>query len=143
MKNWNSIKNEFDSDGSLRDIYVYDASPSLWNELITKISNSKYKLEFTHGDQPLELPTTYAEIKLLQEDEPTTLFIWLADEIQANCHFFIDDEIEIDISPYDINSENDYLKVVDFLKWLSKSLTCNVALTHEGSPEMEILRVSK
>lgn len=143
MKSWNSIKSEFDSDGSLRDIYVYDSSPLLWDRFITEISSSNYKLEFTNGEALLELPRTLSEIKRLQRNDPTILFIWIDDEIQANCHFFIEGEIEIDISPSDINSEDDYLRLVDFLNWLCNVLKCNVVLTHEGSPNLEILRVSR
>ena len=141
MKPWNDIKNEFETDGSLRDIYVENIAPSTWDEFLRAIVATDYKLEFTHGGKPLELPGSLSEIKQLQDSDPTTLFIWLDETIQLNCHFFMDTEIEMDVSPHDITSESAYLSLVRFLKWLSRFSNKQVKLTHEGAKEQVILSV--
>jgi len=141
MKQWNDIKGEFKTDGSLRDIYAENINLEKWDEFLRSIRLTGFKLEFTHGDKPMELPNTISEIKQLQETDPTTLFIWLGDTIQINCHFFMDTEIEMDVSPHDVTSESAYLLLVNFLGWLATLTNKNVKLTHEGSQEQVILNV--
>lgn len=141
MKQWNEIKSEFETDGSLRDIYVENVQVELWNLFIEEVKNYKYRIEFSHGDNELALPNNFNAIKKLQETDPTTLRIWLPGDIQLNCHFFTEDEIELDVSPCDVQSEASYLQLLEFLKWLSSSTKKEVKLTHEGSKELIILGV--
>ena len=141
MKAWSEIKEEFEADGSLRDIYVEDIDSAVWEIFIGSIKSSKYKLEFTHGDASLEIPTSLAEVKRLQETDPTTLFVWLNEKIQVNCHFFIETEIELDVSPNDIISEPEYKVLIGFLEWLARTLKERVILTHEGMQNHVILSV--
>ncbi|AFU99919.1 hypothetical protein [Simiduia agarivorans] len=143
MKQWDEIKSEFETDGSLRDIYVEDINLSIWNSFISEVKRSNYKVEFSHGDEGIELPDDLSTIKGLQQTNPTTLYIWLSEGIQLNCHFFVNTEIELDVSPHDIQSENSYIKLVNFLKWLAIVTNREVKLTHEGSQEMVILSVCK
>lgn len=139
MKKWSEIKDEFELDGTLRDIIAENTNPEIWNIFIKKLQKSSYRLEFTHGDSTKNIPESYEQIKKLQNTDPTTLFIWLNETIQANCHFFIDSEIEIDVSPHDITNEQNFLTLAAFLKWLSKAVCTRVSLTHEASPDLEIL----
>ena len=141
MKQWNEIKSEFETDGSLRDIYVENVQVELWNLFIEEVKNYKHRIEFSHGDNELALPNNFNAIKKLQETDPTTLRIWLPGDIQLNCHFFTEDEIELDVSPCDVQSEASYLQLLEFLKWLSSSTKKEVKLTHEGSKELIILGV--
>lgn len=141
MKQWSEIKSEFETDGSLRDIYVEDIDPSIWNSFISEVKHSNYKVEFSHGDDEIELPVDLDTIKSMQQTNPTTLYIWLPEGIQLNCHFFVDTEIELDVSPHDIQSENSYIQLVSFLEWLALVTNREVKLTHEGSQETVILSV--
>jgi len=102
MKAWNEVKEEFEAYGSPRDIYVEDIEPAVWETFINSIKSSSYRMEFTHGDASFEIPSSLAEIKKLQETDPTTLFVWLNEIIQINCHFFVETEIELDVSPNEI-----------------------------------------
>ncbi|MDT3282964.1 hypothetical protein, partial [Shewanella scandinavica] len=141
MKQWNEIKHEFEADGSLRDIYVENIEPEAWDQFIAEIKGSNYEIDFYHGDVKLELPGSLLLIKRLQETNPTTLCIWLPEKIQINCHFFVETEIELDVSPRDIQNENAYLQLVSFQVWLSESMKKEVKLTHEGAQELVILSV--
>ncbi|PAJ71734.1 hypothetical protein CJF42_25110 [Pseudoalteromonas sp. NBT06-2] len=142
MKRWNDIKAEFDIDGSLRDIYVENISEELWNKFIDAIKSSDFRYDFTHSDALISLPGNFQDIKALQEDNPTTLVIWLNDKISVFCHFFIISEIELDISPEHINDEMDYQTLLSFMTWLASLLGQIVSLTHENAQDMEILNVS-
>ncbi|KZN57979.1 hypothetical protein N473_26505 [Pseudoalteromonas luteoviolacea CPMOR-1] len=139
MYEWNDLKEEFEVDGSLRDIYIENITVNKWNQFLDYAKSSEYKLEFTHGDQSIEIPQTLKSIKELQETEPTTLFIWLNENIQLHCHFFIETEIELDLSPYDIRSEKDFRVLLAFIEDLAQALENRVIVTHEGMQEQVIL----
>ena len=141
MKSWCDIKAEFDTDGSLRDIYIENISPEIWEGFINNVKASEYRFEFSHGGEVIGLPSNLYQIKLLQETEPTTLRIWLNEEIQINCHFFEGSEIELDVSPKDITGEPEYQLLTSFLFWLHKTLNQRVILTHENAQDQVILSV--
>ena len=139
MYQWNELKEEFETDGSLRDIYIENITVTEWDNFLDYTKSSKYKLEFTHGDQSIQIPENFSLIKELQETEPTTLFIWLGEKIQLNCHFFIENEIELDLSPYDICSEIEFGVLLEFMENLARVLKNRVIHTHEGMQEQVIL----
>lgn len=141
MKAWSKIKEEFDADGSLRDICVEDVDPGIWEVFIGNVKSSEFRLEFTHGGESVNIPNTFAEVKQLQEADPTILHIWLNEEIHVNCHFFCETEIELDVSPREIQGEPEYEVLTDFLDWLASRLGRKVVLTHENSPDRVILSV--
>ena len=141
MKVWSEIKKEFRADGSLRDIYVEEIDPALWEIFIEGVRLSVYRYEFTHGGVSVEFPNDFTEIKRLQETNPTTLAIWLNSKIQVNCHFFVETEIELDISPRDIVGEHEYQILVVFIEWTSSILKERVILTHENTQDQVILSV--
>ena len=64
------------------------------------------------------LPNNFLEIKKLQKTEPTILKIFLQKSIQVNCHFFVEYELELDVSPSAINGESEFNLLVSFLYWL-------------------------
>ena len=140
--NWSSIKSEFEVDGSLRDIYIYNVDAELWDIFINLVKRSQYKVGFTYnGDEEIDIPESYASIVKLQESGSTILNIFLAPSFQVNCHFFLEKELELDIHPKDVASEDSFILLFDFLSWLSSSLQREVLLCHENSPEKEIMRV--
>ena len=143
MRPWFEIKQEFDTDGSLRDIYIENIEPSTWNLFIQKIKQSDYRFEFNHGDSSAVFPDSIDSIKELQKVNPTILRLWLNDSIQLNCHFFIETEIELDVSPYDIQNEESYIELINFLNWLAFILDTEVKLTHEGMQDQLILKIQK
>jgi len=139
MYQWNDLKEKFETDGSLRDIYIVNITVTEWDKFIDYTKLSKYKFEFTHGAISIEVPRNFSLIKELQETESTTLSIWLNEKIQLNCHFFIENEIELDLSPYDISSEIDFELLLQYLENLAHVLKNRVILTYEGVQEQIIL----
>ena len=141
MQKWSDITKEFEADGSLRDIYISPTNEAIWDEFIELIANSSYKTEFFHNDKSISFPIAFCRIKELQFSNPTILHIWIGSKIQVNCHFFTEEEIELDISPLDVPDEQSYTMLQEFMFWLSSSLRLSVKLTHEGSPDMLICEV--
>ncbi len=141
MKDWNSIKKEFEADGSLRDLLIFEASEDIWDSLICAVSNSSYSSTFYLSDRVVQLPQTFAEIKEIQELETTILSIDIGNRIKLNCHFFVSEEIEFDLDPKEMSNEEDYSCLVGFLSWLHNITKRSVVVSHEGAPEMEILKI--
>lgn len=142
MKEWRDVKKEFEPEGSLRDIYIEDIDESVWDLFLHNIRGSVYELKFTHGQNLVGLPETFNEIRHLQESDPTTLGIVLENGICINCHFFVESEIELDLSPREIDSESKFKSLVSFLSWLNVSLCKPVKLTHENAQTEVILCLS-
>ncbi len=91
----------------------------------------------------MKLPNDYETIREMRQHNPTTLKIFIGGSIQANCHFFCEEEIELDIDPNDINTESEYLMLVAFLEWLSQKLQKKVIVTYENIKEAQILSISR
>ena len=139
MKSYESIQSDLKPDGSLRDIYIFQTNSSLWNKFISLMSGSGLKLEFWHGENEMPLPNNIEEIKALQNRDPTTLKIFIEGGVQINCHFFTEDEIEMDVDPKEICDKQNFDGLVLFLKWLAKELEKSIHLTHENTPEDGIM----
>ena len=142
MKEWSEVKKDFVPEGSLRDIYIEDVNESTWNLLLSELPGSGYEFSFAHGQKVMALPDSFAEIKQLQKTDPTTLRIAVEKGIWVHCHFFIESEIELDLSPRDIDSEVRFNSLVSFLRWLHLGLRKPVKLTHENSETEVILCLS-
>ena len=143
MKDWFEVKEEFEADGSLRDIYIFGINVEAWDEFIQKIQSEKYQFKFMHGSSEQVFPDSFSRIKEMQKTNPTILSIWLNNNIQVNCHFFMETEIELDISPKEIKGPAEYRLLTTFMKWLSGTLRKPAILTHEGTQDQVILSVSE
>ena len=141
MTDWRSIQQGFDPDGALRDVYIAPASAALWNEFIEWVSCAGYSSEFWHGQQKKALPREFREIKQLQQTDPTTLKLFLSAGVQINCHFFIDEEIELDIDPREIQDQEAFESLLKFLRAIATALKRNARVTYENSPENELFVV--
>lgn len=138
MTDWHSIQQGFEPDGALRDVYIAPASASLWNEFIEWVSRAGYSSEFWHGQRKKALPQELLEIKQLQQTDPTTLKLFLSAGVQINCHFFIDEEIELDIDPREIRDQEAFESLLIFLRAIATALKRNARVTYENSPEDEL-----
>lgn len=116
MKSYESVKPELKTDGSLRDIYLYQANPGIWNNFLSIVSGSKLNYEFWHGEMERPPTTNFEKIRSLQSTDPTTLKIFIKRDIQINCHFYIEGEIEMDADPKEISDKNKFDSLVSFLR---------------------------
>jgi hypothetical protein len=65
MNTWKEQQSNFDSDGSLRDIYVFNADVNLWNKFLDCVRRSPYMVEFFHADELREVPNNISEVRSL------------------------------------------------------------------------------
>ena len=110
------------SDGSLRDIYVLQTNMED-NKKWVDFVNEHYIVKWFNG--------------LTQTDETKIDF-----KIQINNHFFIDTEIENDISPKEINSLQDHERVIGYMISLSKALDKQIILTPENEQGTILIKVT-
>lgn len=104
---WPAVRTAFSPDGALRDIYI-EAGVSVWNEFLSWAARGAYPIDFRHGSSKRALPGDLHEIRRLQLTEPTTLHLFLSSGCQINCHFFVDEEIEMDIDPREIQDQESF-----------------------------------
>lgn len=135
MIDWHSVQQEFKPDGALRDVYVAPASLFLWNKFIEWIARAGYRSEFWHGESKKALPREFNEIKSFQLTDPTTLKIFLSAGVQINCHFFTEEEIELDVDPREIRDRESFDSLLGFLRAMANALEKNVRVTYENTPE--------
>ena len=59
--------------------------------------------------------------------------------VSVNCHFFIIDEIELDVDPKEVRSDEQHTALLRFVRNLAVATGRDVVLTHEGAPSEHIL----
>lgn len=128
---WKECKKAFYVDGSLRDIYVQNTTATDWGKFLDLVSSLK-TASFRDGE-PDNLPTQVAEIFEGTGEASLLLQIDLG-KVKLNCHFFTIDEIELDVDPKEVTSQQELDAVIDVLVDVGKSLNKDVILTDENSP---------
>ncbi len=143
--NWEEIKWIFEPDGTLRDIYVENVDIEDWKILIDYL-NANHIVKYGPSDDNQiinKIDKDYL-IQLLTDVtgklELKTVAI-IIDDIIINTHFFTVDEIEFDIEPKEINSVEDYKKVLSFMNEISRILNRQLILTGENQIQFPLVRV--
>ncbi len=143
--NWEEIKWIFEPDGTLRDIYVENVDIEDWKILIDYL-NTNHIVKYGPSDDNQIINKINKEylIQLLTDVtgklELKTVTI-IIDNIIINTHFFTVDEIEFDIEPEEINSVEDYEKVLSFMNKISRVLNKQLILTGENQIQFPLVTV--
>ena len=143
--NWTELKDKiYYRDGSLRDIYVLETNIDD-NRKWTDFVNEHYAIKWFNGlTQTDERKIDFEVVKgYLNGDHSlcSSASIFL-DKIQINNHFFVDTEIENDISPNEINSVQDHEKIIGYMIDISKVLDKPIILTPENEQERILIKVT-
>ncbi len=123
----------FHQDGSLRDIYVEDVTLEHWEKFLGFIRAGDFDLRYARDGGTARLPATAAQI-LGDRSCTHNLAIDLGG-VEACCHFFAEDEIELDIDPRQVTSPITEEKVLKFMALLGAELGRDVILTEENLRE--------
>jgi len=143
--NWEEINWIFEPDGTLRDIYVENVTIEEWMILIDYLNlNHFIRYGPTGENQLINLIDLEYSIQYLNDEtglmESKCASI-IIDAIIINLHFFSIDQIEFDIDPKEINSFEDYKKIVNFMNQISQKLEKTVILTGENQIDFPLLKV--
>lgn len=130
----------FHSDGSLRDIYVQNVTVKEWEAFLNFLGTGNYRLQYFRDGDSAQLPANAA--KVLSDRSCSHNLVIDITEVKICCHFFMEDEIELDVDPREINSEASESNVLDFMVELGAYLNRDVILTEENSPSQVWFRYS-
>ena len=125
INNWEDIKWIFEEDGALRDIYIQEITLLDWEKLLKGV-NKKYDLIQAEKEVTIDVGEALAYLKK-EIDIFETITINL-DGIYINCHCFLENEIELDITPREISSFSDYKKLEKFMIFISSLLDKEVII---------------
>jgi hypothetical protein len=127
-------------DGSLRDIIVSDTKIDDWEAMYEELTVRGFDMVFECGDSHA-LPQNLGELlSVRRQDDPCPRLSVIVGAIKFNCFFFSEDEIEFDLHPRDVSSEDAFLKVVDFMRTIGRRLAKDVILTDENAHDCVLIR---
>ena len=125
----------FHQDGSLRDIYIRGTTLVDWQRFLDFVrTQSGWTASFRWDDQERPMPADASDI-FEERRHASPLLSLSLQGIVVNCHFFMPDEIELDVDPRQIAQQDDAERVYAFLAQAGKHLRKEVTLTEENSPE--------
>ncbi len=136
---WQDYKDEFEVDGSLRDIYVLDTNVLHWQHLLAFFRSGVYKYSCTINCEQAALPLSAGEMFDAAYELRPLLSVNVGAAI-LNCHFFTKEEIEFDLDPSEIQSESQAEEVFAFMRQIGQILYKEVVLTPENAQDAPIFK---
>lgn len=134
--NWKQI---FEPDsGTLLNIVVPDVQSSDWQRLVTRLGRT-YSIKYSEDGVERPIPDVNS-IFNARLQRTVLLKIVVMPKVALHCHFFMKGEIELDLLPDDINTEEKAGAVLKAMTETSKCLGKEVFLMPEGcvSPNNEL-----
>lgn len=130
----------FEVDGSLRDLIVLETTIDDWETLYKELTTKGYDLSFECGDSDT-FPRNVREIFGARgPDNPFPLLRLRLGANTLNTTFHCQDEIEFDLDPRDVSSQEEFLKLIDFMRVAGSLLKKDVLLTPEGRHDWTLMR---
>lgn len=141
---WHELKEKiYFEDGSWRDIYAFDINSEDWKKWCDFV-NENYDVEFFSAETNQKsdsIDFSIVEKFWSRESKFLNSATVKIGEINIKCHFFGQDEFENDISPKEINSLENHLKLVKYLKEVSRIFNKRVFLTEENVSRIVLLEI--
>jgi hypothetical protein len=138
MVKWEDVRSEFEPDGGLRDIYVMDASPAVWDRaygFLLQAGDARYSVD----DADAPVPASAEDALRVWPDRSPLLLVDRAG-IEYACHFFGRDQVELDFWPEDVQGPDEFAALLRFVVGLGRATNRIVVVAYEGSSAAEILR---
>ena len=137
MIDWKTCKQDFEWDGSWRDIYVFRTTLEDWR-LLFGLIRSDYRLESSADGVVQSLPSTGDDL-LAIPGQFLPHWRFHVGEIRVVCHLFSAEVMEFDIDPREVTSQTDLDTLLGFLQRLGDVVSKPVVLTPENGPEIPII----
>ncbi|MBC8048831.1 MAG: hypothetical protein H7X92_01625 [Chitinophagales bacterium] len=113
-------------DGSLRDIYVFEADAAAWLQFVELIKRLPHT--FFQGDKNTIL---HFDDIFFEQTESCLLTIY-PNKLDLNCHFFTLQEIEIDLDIRCLANRLNQDLLLDFVEALANAVNKPVSITPEN-----------
>lgn len=115
-------------DGSLRDLYVQSMDLRHWRLFDTFVHQNKSVYSF--DGNPAKFPGSEA---VFANREGHHILSLMLGSLSINCHFFVPEQLELDISPREVLGTIEHDAVLKFVEQLSETLGLPVDVTPENS----------
>jgi hypothetical protein len=129
---WQHAKAEFELDGSLRDVYILNADVGVWQKVIDSLRSSDYPLLYDVNGTEATLPENVADVFGIRSDVGLSLSVE-AEGILLNCHFFTEEEVEFDLDPREMDSEERLQALFRFKRRIGEAAGRQVIMTPENA----------
>ena len=126
---WETCKDAFHTDGSLRDIYVLNTTSDDWSRLFGVFS--KYDTTLYCDGDPIPMIMEPATVFERSREHHYFLKV-LAEGLGLHCHFFTVEEIEIDFDPNEVSSQRHLNAVLKVMGAIGRALGKRVVLSEEN-----------
>ncbi|MES2934214.1 MAG: hypothetical protein V4805_12095 [Pseudomonadota bacterium] len=121
-------------DGSLRDVYFVNTTLAHWERFLAFVRNSTNQYSF--DGEEADLPPIE---EIFANREGRHILTVATSGVAIACHFFIPEEIELDIDPREIHGEDQHEAVLEFLASLSLAIGRPALLTPENGLDLPFL----
>lgn len=130
----------FENDGSLRDIYILSTKLEDWQSFLDFIKEGNWKVEFYKDSERTNYINFNASELFAKKNNYATTMTVMLEGLLVNCHFFSEDEIELDIDPVEVNNISRAESIFYFMVDIANRLNRDVSLTPENSPNHSLVR---
>ena len=139
--NWETIKSKiYLYEGQLKEIVVYNTSEEYWKKWIEYV-NDNYKLEWNYYDEMKFNKIDFNRIKYFW-DHPEKCYqtscIFYIDNIQIGECFWEPNTLVNFFWPYDIITENNHNKIIEYMKNVSKIMENDIFLNDENQSRNQL-----
>jgi hypothetical protein len=131
---YDEVSGLWEIEGSLRDVYIFQTGISDWKRFLE--FSSHFNCTYTFDGAKSALPEV--ESIFLNRDGSHLLRVSLG-TVTANCHFFVDSEIELDLEPREIQCQKAHGEVLSFMEGLASAIGKPALLTPENGEHIPYL----
>jgi hypothetical protein len=136
---WDQCRDYFAADGSLRDIYTRGGRLDSWRALLRILAPTSPSFEV--DSESRAVPATVEEaFEASRESAVVLRTTWGG--VLLCCHFFDPEQVEVDLAPQDVHSEERFSAVLDFMLTLARESGRNVVITPENQHEEPLIEVT-
>lgn len=127
---WSQAAEDFSPDGSLRDIYVRHVSADDWERAYRWLIDT-YPHVFTRDGIQIESPPS---VEFIWQDRAVAFNRLTLDvgELHVNCHFFQSDDLELDLRPEEVVSEERFVALTVLIEGLGRLVDKTVVLSYQN-----------
>lgn len=140
MITWDSVRAHFERKGAWFDLFVPRVTLRDWQRMLDMLRATSYKLTYAQAGERRAFPRTAVEAfpaPGLNDRLMTVTF----SGVVANCHFLSEDEIEMDLDPYDVKGQAELDALLGFMRKIALAIGKDVLLTVENKHDQVVIRV--
>ena len=127
---WSQAEEDFVPDGSVRDIYVRHVSADDWESAYRWLVG-KYPHAFTRDGIQIDPPPSVESIWQHRAVASNRLTLDVGG-IDVNCHFFQSDDLELDLRPEEVATEERFTSLSGLMEGLGRLVGKSVVLTYQN-----------